>query len=777
LTRDLEGVFAFQMKIKPLLVQLRPRAFACWRSLPIFGPLLDEFVQWMAVREYAVGTIGNYLKALPEVVGWLRRHRIKALDQLTQHQLRVAHDYYRPKQEDPSWVIGALEGFLGERHPVPEGDSPPPSPVEVEVDRFAVYLREVRGMAEATIAGHSGRLRAFLGFLRFDSKAEAGVRRLEPRQIEDFLRKSARTNNRFSMQHIVGTIRAYLKERHAQGALSRPLHLQIDTPRVYRGERLPRALPWTQVQAFIQSIDRSEPFGRRDFTLLYLAAAYGLRSGELVRLTLDDIDWSGRTLRIRQTKTRQTLELPLTDEAANVLIDYLRKARPKSSRRELFLRMRAPFIPLLPASVGDVLNHRVRSSGLDLPPFGTHVLRHTFATRLMQQGVSIKTIGDTLGHRDVESTSVYLRLNINDLRAVALAAPVIPPDHPAKLLPIKSLPRLRLARLAHNLPARFVSRFASSLQRFINLKQTLGRIYSSETRVLRHWDDFIYRRYPRAGRVRPGMFTEWTKTLISMTSTGSRFFQRIVRNFLLFHAREHADTFIPDRLTFPKPAPVVTPRLVSEAEMGHVLVAARQLPPSADNPLRAETFYIGFLLLFCCGLRRGELMRLTLGDIQEEQALLHIRLSKFHKSRWVPLSPSVTLELRKYLHERRRKKLPMAPEAFLMWSQHHSPEVYSAERLGVVWYQLCASARVLNAQGHPPRVHDLRHSAAVLMLQRWYAQGADVQAKLPHLAAYLGHVSAVSTHYYLKLTPELRQAASQRFHQRFGPLLPKGGVA
>ncbi|HYG35732.1 MAG TPA: tyrosine-type recombinase/integrase [Clostridia bacterium] len=94
---------------------------------------------------------------------------------------------------------------------------------------------------------------------------------------------------------------------------------------------MPRALPWTQVQTFIQSIDCSEPFGRRDFTLLYLAAAYGLRSKELVHLPLDDIDWTGGVLHIRQTKTRQTLQLPLTDEAAKVLIDYLRKARPKSA--------------------------------------------------------------------------------------------------------------------------------------------------------------------------------------------------------------------------------------------------------------------------------------------------------------------------------------------------------------------------------------------------------------------------------------------------------------
>ena len=764
------------MKENPLLVQIRPRAFTCWRALPIFGPILDDFVQWLANQGYSVGTISNYLKAIPTVIGWLRRHRITALDQVTRQGLKTAHDHYRPKREDASWVVGALERFLCECRLVPESDLRPSSPLEDEIGRFAVYLRETRGIAETTITGHSGRLRSFLRFLQFDKKA-APLRQLAPRQIETFLRKSARTNNRFSMQHIVATVRAYLKERHAQGILSRPLHSQIDTPRTYRGERLPRALPWAQVQALIQSIDRSDSFGRRDFTILYLAAAYGLRSSELVHLTLDDIDWRDCTLRVVQTKTRQTLQLPLTDEAANVLIDYLRKARPQSARRQLFLRMRAPFIPLQPASVHDVLEHRIRCSGLDLPLFGTHVMRHSFASKLMKQGVSIKAIGDALGHRDIESTSIYLRLNVEDLREAALPVPAIPTGDPGKLVPVRSLRRIRSARPCHELPARFQSRFAPSLQRFVDLKRALGRIYAGEAKALSHWDDFVHRRYPQAGIVRAEMFTDWTKTLTRLTSTGRRFFQRIVRNFLLYHARDHTGTFIPDLLTFPKAAPVVSPRLVSAEEMGRVLAFARQLPPTALNPLRAETFQIGFILLFCCGLRCGELMRLTLGDIQEDQTVLHIRLSKFHKSRLAPLSPSVTIELRQYLQKRRQKKVPMAPETFLMYSRRHSPEVYSDECLMTTWHRLCVSAQVLNPLGHPPRVHDLRHSAAVLVLQNWYAQGVDVQAKLPHLATYLGHANAASTHYYLKLTPELRQAASQRFHRRFAPLLTKGGVA
>lgn len=737
---------------------------------------MDDFVQWLGNRGYATGTIGNYLKTLPQIVRWFRRRQITTLDQLTQQKLQLTRDHYRPKQEDASWVVNALKRFLTEERLLPEGDLPLPGPVEVEIERFGTYLRETRGVAEATVLGHSRRLRPFLRHLRFTGKP-AALRELKTRPIQDFLRLSARTNNRFSMQHIVATLRAYLKERHAQGALSEPLHLQIDTPRVYRGERLPRALPWDQVQAFLQSIDRSQPFGRRDFTLLYLAAAYGLRSGELVRLTLDDIDWRARTLRIQQTKTRQTLRLPLTDEAADVLIDYLRNARPKSTRRQLFLRVRAPLAPLRPASVHDVLEHRLRCSGLNLPPFGTHVLRHSFATRLMQEGVSIKTIGDTLGHRDFESTSVYLRLNVDELRQVALPVPPTPPGPPIELVAVDRLPPIRPARARHHLPARFQSRFATSLQAYVDLKRALGRIYAGETAVLRHWDNFVHRRYPRARQVRAEMFTDWTKTLVSLTSTGSRCFHRIARNFLLFHARSHPDTFIPDRLTFPKPAPVVTPRLVSDVEMGRALAAVRQLPPSSGNALRAETFSIGLLLLFCCGLRRRELLRLTLGDIQAEQTVLHIRCSKFHKSRLVPLSPSVTVELRRYLQERSQKKLPMTPDSFLMWSPRHSPEVYAAESLGSVWRRVCVSAQVLNAQGHPPRVHDLRHSCAVFVLQQCYAKGEDVQAKLPHLAAYLGHVSAVSTHHYLKLTPELRQAAGRRFHQRFAPLFAKGGIA
>ena len=549
------------MNAKISLVQLRPRSFRRWRALPVFGSHLDDFVHWLGDQGYTAGSIRFYLKVLPQVVRWLRRKKITSLAQLTHQDLQAAYRYYRPRRLDLSGTVRALGRFYLERGTIPEGERPTPSPVEIELERFAEYLRESRGLAGATVLGHTQQLRAFLLFLRVDQDPGC-LRRLALGRIEAFLHCSAQTNNRFSLQHIVATVRAYLRWQYAQGKLSRSLHLQIDTPRVYRSERLPRALAWTQVQALLRSIDRSEPFGLRDFTLLYLAAAYGLRSAELVHLTLDDLDWRGRTLRVAQTKTKQAIRLPLSDEAANLLIDYIRNARPKSRHRHLFLRMRAPDGPLKPASVHDVLDHRRRLSGLDIPEFGTHVLRHSLAAHLLRQGVGIKTIGDTLGHRDIDSTFIYLRLGVDDLRGVALPAPSsIAHGCVPRLVPAPNLPRVRAPRPSRDLPKSFHSSLANSLHRFLDLKRTLGRRYQGEGAILSHWDDFLHRHYPGARKVCAEMFFGWTQELSHLSPTVRRGRQRLVRNWLLFHARDHAGTFIPDLLSFPKPIPAQLPSL------------------------------------------------------------------------------------------------------------------------------------------------------------------------------------------------------------------------
>jgi integrase/recombinase XerD len=228
---------------------------------------MDDFVQWLRDQGYTAGSIRHRLRVLPQLVRWLRRRGIRSLAQLTQQELQAAHQYYRPRNAYLSAAVRALRRFFRERGTIPEGQGTP-SPVAIELERFAKYLRESRGLAVTTVLGHTQRLRGFLRFLRLDQDSDC-LRRLDLGRIETFLHRAARTNNRFSLRNVVGTVRTFLRQQYAQGKLPQALHLQIDTPRVYRLERLPRALVWPQVQALLRSIDRSEPLGRRDFTLLF----------------------------------------------------------------------------------------------------------------------------------------------------------------------------------------------------------------------------------------------------------------------------------------------------------------------------------------------------------------------------------------------------------------------------------------------------------------------------------------------------------------------------
>ena len=376
-------------------------------------------------------------------------------------------------------------------------------------------------------------------------------------------------------------------------------------------------------------------------------------------------------------------------------------------------------------------------------------------------------IGGVLGHRHLHSTAAYLRLNVEDLRTVGLPVPTggmpntLVENWEAKLPRARIFPQQRLYH------GDFRSRLAASLRAYLEHWRALGRRYSREEDVLRYWDDFLHREYPTQRKIRAEMFQRWASTMSELCPTTLRLRLRIVRKFLLFHARYHAGTYIPALETFPKPMPHCTPRLVSSVEMARVLATANQLPASHANPLRAQTIRLALLLLFCCGLRRGELLRLQLRHYDAREGVIQIEATKFNKSRLVPLSRSVAQEVRRYLELRRQHELPAQPESPLIWSYNPlaSQTVYSAFALACNWQILCVSAGVLDARGRAPRLHDLRHSFAVAALHRWYRHGADVQSKLPHLATYMGHVCPASTYHYLTLTPDLRQAASRRFHQ------------
>jgi integrase/recombinase XerD len=299
--------------------------------------------------------------------------------------------------------------------------SEPQAPYEDLVRRYDQYLADVRGLSVSARRFHIFTLRALLARVLSPGRS---LRTLSRDDLEAFILERSHQISRHTLQHVIAHLRAFMRYAHDAGLVRERLD-GLDTPRTYRGELPPRALPWPSVLRLLRSIDPASPADWRDLCILHLIAHYGLRPGEVVALRLDSIGWERELLHVYQSKTRSPLTLPLDSRTLQLLREYLQHGRTgeASASPMLFLRMRCPYIPLERSAVGDIFRKRMREAGL--PDCGKHVyrLRHTFAMRLLSRGVGMKAIGDVLGHHSFHGTSAYLRLDVAMLRGVALDVP------------------------------------------------------------------------------------------------------------------------------------------------------------------------------------------------------------------------------------------------------------------------------------------------------------------------------------------------------------------
>jgi len=307
--------------------------------------------------------------------------------------------------------------------------------------------------------------------------------------------------------------------------------------------------------------------------------------------------------------------------------------------------------------------------------------------------------------------------------------------------------------------------------RYIDLKRALGRRFDTPARTLQSLDRFLQEHNAQYPDLNAAAFEAWCHSYEHVSSGVRRVRMLEVAAFCLYRRRTEAECFVPDPRSFPAYHQRVKPYIFSEAEVAKLLRAASGLPRYPASPLRPEVIRLAITLLFTTGIRRGELLALTLGDYNRQESTLHIRETKFYKSRLLPINDSIAEEMDQYLRARDRRKLPVSPDTALIWNAAWSGGPYSGTALRHAIQPLLRKCGLVSAKGRLPRIHDLRHSFAVNALLRWYRAGADVDAKLPLLATYLGHGSAVSTHYYLHFIEPLRIAASERFANRYGELV------
>jgi integrase/recombinase XerD len=303
--------------------------------------------------------------------------------------------------------------FLGrlEESPVPA------NPFKEKIRAFADYMEQERGLSPVTIRNRCWLVPRFLNRL---GTAGDSLREVSPSRIDEVLREMVSQGSyaRVTIQSMAGEVRAFFRYAETRGWCRQGLAVCIRGPRLFAQASLPTGPSAEEVQRLIAMTEGDRPVDIRDRAILLLLAIYGLRAGEVNRLRLEDFDWERELLTVTSSKTQRPRTYPLIRSVGEAVLRYLREVRPRSPHRELFLTLLAPFRPLRHALWGIVAT-RLRSVNDSLRHYGPHALRHACAGRLLAEGLSLKEIGDHLGHVDPEATRIYAKVDLVGLRQVA----------------------------------------------------------------------------------------------------------------------------------------------------------------------------------------------------------------------------------------------------------------------------------------------------------------------------------------------------------------------
>jgi len=292
-----------------------------------------------------------------------------------------------------------------------------PVPYADLVTEFTDFLDRERGLSPASIRKRRCDTH---GFLAWFTQQHRPLSEVTVRDVERFLAlPRSRPWSRVTVAGCVASLRSFFRYAGIRKWCAANLGEAIDAPRLYTLAGLPAGPSWTQVRQLIAGIGHEQPADIRNRAIITLLAVYGFRSGEVCRLRLEDLDWERELILLSRTKQRREHQYPLVREVGEAILLYLRKARPQTDRREVFLRLLPPFEPLTVGGLGTMVHWRLKPLDIKLPHYGPHALRHACASHLLAEGLSLKEIGDHLGHSDPRSTRIYAKVDLEGLREVA----------------------------------------------------------------------------------------------------------------------------------------------------------------------------------------------------------------------------------------------------------------------------------------------------------------------------------------------------------------------
>ncbi len=394
---------------------------------PCTGPLashVESFAAQLLGKGYAQNTIDAKCNVLADLSRWLERRQL-ALAALDEGRLRQFQVTRRRRNKahrgDPATGQQLLQ-YLRDRGDIAAAAQKiDRSPVACLTRDFEEFLHAERGLSRSTVVSYLPTVRRFLDE-RFGRRV-LHLDQLRPQDLHGFILREAQRVSRSHGKGVVTALRSFLHFLLQRGAILTDLARTLPGVASWKLSHLPKSLPPEQVERLLACCDRSSPVGKRDYAILLLLARLGLRGGEVVAMTLEDLDWELGELVVRG-KGQRLERMPVPADVGAALADYLCDVRPACTTRRVFIRMKAPLQCLAgPVAICCIVRRALQRAGLDPEFKGAHLLRHSLATNLLRRGASLGEIGQLLRHRQPTTTQIYAKVDIAALRGIALPWP------------------------------------------------------------------------------------------------------------------------------------------------------------------------------------------------------------------------------------------------------------------------------------------------------------------------------------------------------------------
>lgn len=336
---------------------------------------------------------------------WLRRRNGTFTDKRTRRQ--VEKEFRQPIEQMLRLVLPAFATSARRQYPFAD-----------QAPGLVGHLLRERGLSPWTLQGYAVTLRRLERHL--ERVGRPAISDVTPALLTAFVTECGGRMRKNSIAMVCAALRVFLRDAYRERLISRDLSGHVQRPRYYRLSTIPRSIPWAEVKRMLDGVDRRSAVGKRDYAILLLLVAYGLRSREVAALTLDNIDWEKESLRVPARKAGHSSAFPLAPTVGAAIIDYLKNARPKTSNRHVFLSAVAPFRACGHPCVSVRASHYLRKAHIVVPRPGSHTLRHTCVQRLVDARFPLKTIGDYIGHSLPDSTMIYTKIDVEALREMAV---------------------------------------------------------------------------------------------------------------------------------------------------------------------------------------------------------------------------------------------------------------------------------------------------------------------------------------------------------------------